>query len=189
MPDTGLSTLSPEVAQVHEREGSAITEITVPSAPLDSLLAQHAGDQDIHFLKIDVEGAERDVLQSMALDRFRPWIILVEATEPRSPCSTTTCGRNLLTTRGYQFAYFDGLNRFYVAAERAELAAALKTPPNTFDTFMRYGEWQARTTNWRCSSRSMTTGPASVAQPQDQIEQADLSGETWQTAIRSTAIC
>jgi hypothetical protein len=34
---------------------------------------------------------------------------------------------------GYEFVYFDGLNRFYVAAEHPELKAAFATPPNVFD--------------------------------------------------------
>jgi FkbM family methyltransferase len=147
VPDTGLSTLSLEVAEVHQQGGVPVAEMMVPSAPLDTLLAQYAGDRDIHFLKIDVEGLERDVLKSMELERFRPWIILVEATLPRSPVTNHHLWEDLLTTRGYLFAYFDGLNRFYVSAEQACLVDALKTPPNTFDAFMRYPEWQARTDN------------------------------------------
>lgn len=145
VPETGLSTLNPDVAKLHELGGSEVRPITVPATPLDSVLAQYAGDRDIHFLKIDVEGAERDVLQSMDLKRFRPWIILVEATAPRIPEPNHHLWEELLTNCGYQFAYFDGLNRFYVADEHFDLAQALKVPPNTFDNFMRYAEWQART--------------------------------------------
>lgn len=147
VPGTGLSTLSPTVAKMHEQTGASIAEITVPSAPLDSLLAHHAGEQAIHFMKIDVEGAEQDVLQSTALERFRPWIILVEATEPRQPLCNHQLWENLILHRGYRFAYFDGLNRFYVAEEKAALLEALKTPPNTFDQFMRFSEWEARAEN------------------------------------------
>lgn len=144
VPGTGLSTLDPHVAAGYKREGMAVIERTVPVATLEHLLEHHAGDRTIHFLKVDVEGAERAVLQSTALARYRPWIILVEATEPRSPTPNEHLWEDLLTTRGYLFAYSDGLNRFYVANEHADLLSALKTPPNTFDSFIRYAEWQLR---------------------------------------------
>ncbi len=142
--DTGLATLSREIADKHQREGAAVLEIRVPSSPLDTLLAKHLGNTDIHFLKIDVEGAERDVLLSMGLQEFRPWIILVEATEPRNQTLNHEHWEALLVDRQYAFAYFDGLNRFYVANEHLDLVAGLQTPPNTFDDFMRYAEWQAQ---------------------------------------------
>ena len=40
---------------------------------------------------------------------------------------------------GYQFAYFDGLNRFYVSASQAGLAAAFVCGPNVFDDFALSG--------------------------------------------------
>ena len=147
VPDTGLSTLSPTVARMHEKTGASVAEIMVPSAPLDSILSQHAGEEVIHFMKIDVEGAEQDVLQSTALARFRPWIIVVEATEPRQPVCNHQRWEDLILGRGYRFAYFDGLNRFYAAEEKEELLDALKTPPNTFDQFVKFSEWQARAEN------------------------------------------
>ena len=39
--DTGLATLSREIADKHQREGAAVLEIRVPSSPLDTLLAKH----------------------------------------------------------------------------------------------------------------------------------------------------
>jgi len=40
--------------------------------------------------------------------------------------------------RRYGFVWFDGLNRFFVAGERQEtLAQFFRTPPNTFDDFIR----------------------------------------------------
>jgi len=35
----------------------------------------------------------------------------------------------------YAFAYFDGLNRFYVAREHADLQRRFAVPPNVFDDF------------------------------------------------------
>jgi len=40
--------------------------------------------------------------------------------------------------------YFDGLNRFYVAAEHADLARHFSCPPNPFDQYVGYHLWWAR---------------------------------------------
>ncbi len=168
IPDTGLSTLDPAIAANHRQSGCTVQELSVPVQPLDAVLSQHARDRDIHFLKIDVEGAEHDVLQSTSLQSIRPWIIVVEATAPRSPITNYHLWELLLTTRGYQFAYFDGLNRFYVADEHRELMAALQVPPNTFDGFMRRGEWQARSDNHHLRQQ-LTTQASEFAKEQATI--------------------
>jgi hypothetical protein len=43
----------------------------------------------------------------------------------------------LLLNAGYEYAYFDGLNKHYVAGEHENLKAAFKAPPNVFDDFVR----------------------------------------------------
>ena len=40
--------------------------------------------------------------------------------------------------------YFDGLNRFYIAAEHADLARHFSCPPNPFDQYVGYHLWWAR---------------------------------------------
>jgi FkbM family methyltransferase len=51
---------------------------------LDSIIAKYAIDRQIHFLKIDVEGFEFKVLNSMDFAESRPWILIVECVEPLS---------------------------------------------------------------------------------------------------------
>jgi chromosome segregation ATPase len=51
----------------------------------------------------------------------------------------------LLLAADYRFVWFDGLNRFYVAAEKMELAAAFQVQPNVFDGFVRHNEAEAFT--------------------------------------------
>ncbi len=97
----------------------------------------------MHFLKIDVEGGERAVLAGAGLRQFRPWIILVEATAPNAQTPTHLAWEDILLAADYRFAWFDGLNRFYVAAERQELAANLQAQPNVFDDFIRHSEAMA----------------------------------------------
>ena len=51
---------------------------------------------------------------------------------------------HLITDHKYSFAYFDGLNCFYVADEVSELKERLAIPPNVFDEFVRFPAWSAR---------------------------------------------
>ncbi|CAG9175572.1 hypothetical protein LMG23992_02992 [Cupriavidus laharis] len=136
IPDTGLSTMDREVAHTHFEAGWRYTESNVPMRTLADICAEHVADKAIHFLKIDVEGAEADVVAGMDWKRWRPWIVVLESTRPLSQESSGVEWEHTLLAAGYQFAYFDGLNRFYVDDSHLDLADALKTPPNVFDEFM-----------------------------------------------------
>ena len=131
-----------DVAEAHRAEGYAIRELTVPVRTLAGVCAEHAA-ADIHFLKIDVEGFEGEVLRGMDFARWRPWIVVVEATMPNSRVTNHASWEPLVTGHGYQFAWFDGLNRYYVAQEHAELLAAFTVQPNVFDDFISYHLKQA----------------------------------------------
>lgn len=131
--DTGLSTAVASYARRHEAErGYAGQRIEVPVLTMASALQPLAG-KDIHWLKIDVEGFELQVLQGWDSEVLRPWVMVVEATVPNSPQTDFASWEPILQSAGYRFVYFDGLNRFYVAPEHAELAAAFSRPPNIFD--------------------------------------------------------
>ena len=41
-------------------------------------------ENEIHFLKIDCEGSELDILESSQFDKKRPWVIAVEIVKPHS---------------------------------------------------------------------------------------------------------
>lgn len=132
---TGMSSLSAAIADQHRDNGFSIVTGTVLVRTLAEVCAEHA-PSDIHFLKIDVEGAERAVLAGADFVRFRPWVILVEATEPNSPEPNHYGWEPLLLAGNYEFVWFDGLNRFYIANERASvLKSFFVVPPNVFDDF------------------------------------------------------
>ena len=142
--DSGLSTTDAALAQIHAREGRAVAQQVVEARTLDSILAEHAPTQ-IHFLKIDVEGAEADVLGGLSLDRFRPWILVVESLAPNSSTVETHAEWEPgVLAAGYRFVYEDGLNRFYLADEHADRAPLFARPPNFWDRFVRAPEWRAR---------------------------------------------
>jgi FkbM family methyltransferase len=137
IPGTGLSTSEQEIARRHAEQGFEVRLRVVPCTTLDEVLREHR-IEEVHFLKVDVEGAERAVLEGASFDDVRPWIVVVEATAPLSPEENHADWEPLLLEKGYDLAYFDGLNRFYVAREHAELKARLAVPPNFFDHYMLY---------------------------------------------------
>ena len=140
---TGLSTTSAVYARGHAEAGYEVHLRNVPCTTLDTICTD-CGVETVHFLKIDVEGSERAVLEGFSFETVRPWIVVVEATEPNSTREVSAEWEHLLVGRRYQFVYFDGLNRFYIAAEHADLARHFSCPPNPFDQYVGYHLWWAR---------------------------------------------
>jgi FkbM family methyltransferase len=143
--NTGLSTAIDAYAQLYqEQEKYQYQRIVVPALTLNSALRPLAFE-DIHWLKIDVEGFEEQVLKGWDSTSLRPWIIVVEATIPLSKNESYGLWEPTLVTANYKFVYFDGLNRFYVANEHAELGRSFSCPPNFFDNIaVSDTSWLAR---------------------------------------------
>jgi FkbM family methyltransferase len=132
---TGLSTLDEAFASRHADMGFKSRQLMVPQLTLNQLLESRSG-LPIHFLKIDVEGTEAEVLSGIDLNVYRPWIVIVESTEPNCQNLTRHLWEHLLVDRGYELVYFDGLNCFYTASEQIHLKQKLAVPPNVFDDFL-----------------------------------------------------
>jgi FkbM family methyltransferase len=133
-PDTGLSTLSKAIADEHQARGFKLVQNVTPTLTLDDVFSQLTVDE-VHWLKIDVEGAEQDVLMGWRTSPIRPWIIVVESTLPMSQIPSHQHWESLVLEKGYQCVYFDGLNRYYVSDLHPELSAEPWLPPNVFDGF------------------------------------------------------
>lgn len=133
-PGTGLSTANREIAERHISDHRKHAKISVPTISLKQVM-ERASLPDIHWLKIDVEGAEADVLESWADGEARPWVIVVEATLPNSQIASFADWEPQLTQRGYTYVHFDGLNRFYVHSSKKRLASKIAMPPNYHDNF------------------------------------------------------
>lgn len=135
--ETGLSTLSDEICKSHERAGFSSTADTIRVVTLQKIFEDYIEEgQEVHFLKIDIEGSEEEAIRGCDWNTFRPWIVVIEATKPLTTLETFDSWEHLLIDNEYIFAYADGLNRFYVSEEHVELLPALRYPPNIFDNYM-----------------------------------------------------
>lgn len=132
---SGLSSFSNEITDRY-RSNWQVTEREVEIVTLAEACQRFRPEGPIHFLKVDVEGFEEQVLLGADFQRFRPWIVLVEATVPGSPVQAYESWDPILTGQNYRFVWFDGLNRFYVANEKYdELVGFFTVQPNVFDHF------------------------------------------------------
>lgn len=130
----GWETLDKNVADEHEANGFH-GEWKPTQLRTLAEIANNYSPPEVHFLKVDVEGYEKQVLQGADFKSFRPWIIVVEATLPGSMVENYEEWEFILTGSGYKFVYADGLNRFYLAEEQSDLEKFFKYPPNIFDEF------------------------------------------------------
>jgi Methyltransferase FkbM domain len=109
----------------------------VATQRLDQVLDE-AGWQglDIHFLAVDAEGSERDVLCSIDLMTWRPWVLVVHALQPDDGGSSRGKWESTLLEADYRFCLFDGISCYYVSEEHgSELAALLDHGPCALDDY------------------------------------------------------
>lgn len=134
--DTGLSTLNHSIAEKHLNAGWELNRQEVNVTTLAAVWDEYVSEnQEVHFLKVDVEGFENAALKGNNWEKNRPWIIVVEATLPLSQEESHAEWEPILLEAGYDMVYVDGLNRFYLAKEHASLLPIFKYPPNVFDEF------------------------------------------------------
>jgi len=138
LENSGLSTGDPDIAAAYRSEGKEVRETTVDMITLDDLF-NSLDDRPVHWLKIDVEGMEPDVIAGWANSPVRPWLIVVESTRPGSQQESHQKWESELLAKSYQPVYFDGINRFYLSSEHPELRQAFDAPPNVFDRFVLSG--------------------------------------------------
>jgi FkbM family methyltransferase len=134
----GCSSFSETIAAGYARQGLVAAERAVEVTTLVSVCERWASDRTIDFLKVDVEGDERAVLEGADFTRFRPRILVIESTRPGTTTPAFEEWEPLVTGAGYRFALFDGLNRFYVRDEDAKLVPLLAAPANVLDDYERY---------------------------------------------------
>ena len=128
----GLSTTIAEHAETAEKEtGRSAEALTLPVTTLAALCEQHVPPA-FEFLKVDVEGAEAEVLRGADFSRFRPKVIVVEAIKPFTLAPAWDEWEPLLGRHGYAYVWDDELNRYYVAEEARALAEKLVAGPKWY---------------------------------------------------------
>jgi len=129
----GLSTTIADHARAAQRQfGKGARSLTVPVVTLAELCRAYA-PASFDFLKVDVEGAETDVLLNGDWQRFHPKVVVVEALAPYTLAPAWDAWEPFLATHGYRYVLFDSLNRYYLADEASELAACFASAPESFD--------------------------------------------------------
>ena len=140
VPETGISSaVASAVYKNRFLNNRTVIEKKVLVTTLNKILDEYVREE-IQFLKIDVEGYEKPVLEGLDLSKWRPWILIVEATIPNSTVTNNEFNESNIISSNYSFVYFDGLNRYYIANEHPELHEPFSAPPNVFDYFIPFNQ-------------------------------------------------
>ena len=137
--DQGTSTLDRTLADNYQSSGRVTQKIDVEVVSLNDIWQQYVGTRRVDFLKIDVEGFEKEVLVNADFAIVTPSILLIEAVRPESK-EPSHLDWEPLISQHYRLFYFDGLNRFYHRNNYPLELPHCSTPPNVFDQFKTYRE-------------------------------------------------
>ena len=103
---------------------------------LQTICERYCPSRLISFIKIDVEGSEKQVIESLDWKTYRPILVLVEAVHPDTGLPAWDSWESTLVDAGYLFVWFDGINRFYLRNESQELRKHFCVPPGLADGFV-----------------------------------------------------
>lgn len=135
-----LASLDPLVAQASSSlVGAGVRAYQVETRTLRDICEEFC-EGPIDFLKIDTEGTEREVILGADWERFRPTMLVVEATKPCSggikdwdnpnEFANWDAWEPLLLDARYELVYFDCLNRYYLRQEDRAYAKRFVVPLN-----------------------------------------------------------
>ncbi|NSL53753.1 FkbM family methyltransferase [Uliginosibacterium aquaticum] len=178
----GWATASNHVVAQHSANGHSGHFHKVSVVRLADICDKYA-QNEIHFLKIDVEGFEKAVIEGMDFLRFRPWILVIEATRPNSTEEIHEEWEEGVLSSGYVFSYFDGLNRFYIAEEHSELRTFFNCPPNVFDEFVRFDQLSSEL---RAGQAEIQSAQAETRATQAETRATQAETRATQAEIRAT---
>jgi FkbM family methyltransferase len=134
----GLSTMIESHARAARAQfGKSSQAVVVPVTTLKELCEQRA-PAVFDFLKVDVEGAEQDVLLNGDWQSFRPKVVVVEALAPYTLAPAWQAWEPFIARHGYRYVWFDSLNRYYLAEEASELARCFEGAPAAFDNVFQF---------------------------------------------------
>ncbi len=182
---TGLSTASEGIAKNLRDAGWNVVETLVPAVILDQLFAKLDTDE-IHWLKIDVEGLEQAALEGWRTSSYRPWVIVVEATSPATQITTHKEWEHLILAKDYRFVHFDGLNRYYLSAAHSELEDFFGYGPSLWDEFQLPESSRQVSSLVERQNEVLSRADAEVARQAETIAQAQTSIALLQTELATS---
>lgn len=179
----GSSTTDPQLVDRYATEfGQTFQKFEVPVHRLDAILREKVRPT-IDFLKIDVEGAEEAVLRGMDLQEFHPRILIIEATRPNSTDLSYATWEPLVLDSGYLFAFFDGLNRYYVNKNDKDLLAPLSIPANVLDDYKTFVQLDTEKHNNQLSELNLALNIYAESL-RDTIKEKDFSVTSLSNSIK-----
>jgi FkbM family methyltransferase len=118
-PGGGLSTFSDYIKKDYEKD-KKMREVghvdrSIPVSTLREVLGKHAKAKAIHFMKIDVEGLEYEVIKGNDWNKYRPILLCIEANH------IVKNWKPLLDKAKYNKVFSDGLNDYYLRNESVSL--------------------------------------------------------------------
>jgi FkbM family methyltransferase len=133
----GISTVDIEEVEKIHKKGLQTKHYKVQTIKLDDIVEKYAPRKNIDFIKIDVEGWEKQVLEGLNLKKYRPTVFCIEATYPNTEIPTHGKWEHLLLGEGYTFAFSEGINRYYVRNENQDVLARFQTIKAIFNMFKK----------------------------------------------------
>ncbi len=110
----GLSTFSNEIKEQYEKapdkKTSEYKEYEIETVPLSNIFDK-ISPPHIHFMKVDVEGFEYEVLASNNWNKYRPEVLCIEANH------IIRDWHSILKSADYELVFNDGLNEYFLARE------------------------------------------------------------------------
>lgn len=96
--------------------------IDVDVRTLKDICEEYLGDdgQEVSFLKVDVEGHEKAVLLGADFKNYRPKLIVMESTKPRTMVPSYEEWEYILTEAGYSMFFEHEINRYYCREDLKE---------------------------------------------------------------------
>lgn len=191
--NTGLSTLDPDAAREAASKGFTVVDHQVEVQSLRQILEEAAAPA-IDLLKIDVEGFELKVLASNDWDRFRPRLIMTEATYPQTPVRRPDDITPFLAQHGYRHVYFDGLNDWYAEAGFSIADKVFGVPLNVFDQVTPYCEvllTQARDSlvgDVAALAEQQSQSDATIASMKDALRASKILADDYSDRIKAMTV-
>ncbi|MFL6760266.1 FkbM family methyltransferase [Sphingomonas sp.] len=165
-PATSTTTLSnlPE-------DCPSVQSYKVNSTTLEAVVRDHAADKHIHFLKLDIEGAEWDILRSTDWHAIRPELIIAESCLPYTNQRRDAGWADHMKSFGYHEIFFDGINTYYLREESLHRNGAFQFPVNVLDGIRKFDPYQ----HYSLSKDENTDLIKSISQEVGRVVEAESS--------------